>query len=219
MKKIGKFIKNNYIYIILIICIFAFLAIAEDVFEKEIMYMDVLAYKFFVEVLRTPVLTSFMNFITQFGSTVILIIIVLLLFIFIKNKRIPLCITSNLILITLINQAFKFIVQRPRPVGYGLIEQGGYSFPSGHSMVSTAFYGFLIYIIYKYIKNKKYRYLFYGLLTILILLIGISRIYLGVHYASDVVAGATISIAYLIIFVKAVNKFDIIGGDKNEKTN
>lgn len=207
MKKVVRFIKKNYIYIIFVICMILFLSLVEDVYEKELINIDVLAYEFFIERIRTTTLTSFMTFMTQFGSATILIILVFILFLLIKDKKISLCIAGNLILITLINRVLKFIVQRPRPNGYNLITESGYSFPSGHSMVSVAFYGFLIYLIYKYVENKKLKYISYVLLTVLVLLIGISRIYLGVHYASDVIAGTIISIVYLIIFVKVINRF------------
>ena len=131
------------------------------------------------------------------------------MFVIIKNKKIGISIISNLVIITAINQILKRIVQRPRPTEYRIIEETGYSFPSGHSMVSMAFYGYLIYLIYKYVKNKYLKYISIILLSILICSIGISRIYLGVHYTSDVLAGFMISISYLIIYISAVNKFFI----------
>lgn len=84
--------------------------------------------------------------------------------------------------------------------------QVGYSFPSGHSMVSMAFYGFLIYLIYNNIKNKYIKWILICSLSILIILIGISRIYLGVHYTSDVLAGFLISISYLVIYTRIVKE-------------
>ncbi len=106
----------------------------------------------------------------------------------------------NVSLAGALNQLLKFIIQRPRPVGYRIVEEKGFSFPSGHSMASTAFYGFLIYLVYKKVKNKYLKIGLIIFLTFLIFSIGVSRIYLGVHYTSDVLAGFCISISYLIIF-------------------
>jgi len=130
-----------------------------------------------------------------------------LLVIAIKNKKIGLSIFTNLVIITILNQSLKRILQRPRPTEYRIIQETGYSFPSGHSMISMAFYGYLIYLIYRYVKNKYIKWISISLLSILICLIGISRIYLGVHYTSDVLGGFLISISYLVIYISAVNKF------------
>jgi undecaprenyl-diphosphatase len=106
----------------------------------------------------------------------------------------------------LLNQVLKRIIRRPRPTGINLIKENGFSFPSGHSMVSMAFYGVLIYLINKSKLNKETKLLLSLLLSILILFIGISRIYLGVHYASDVLAGFSLSLAYLIISIYIYEK-------------
>ena len=101
----------------------------------------------------------------------------------------------------------KFFFQRPRPEEYRLISESGYSFPSGHAMVSMAFYGLLIYIVYRYVKNVYLKYGLMVILFMLILFIGISRIYLGVHYTSDVLGGFLLSICYLIVFTKVMGKY------------
>lgn len=200
LEKILKALKKNYKFIILLVCIIIFLAIMEDIFEKETMMIDLIIYKVIVQSMRNNILTSIFKVITNLGGVYCLIIIATLLTIFIKDKKIAFSIPLNLIIITILNLFLKNIVERPRPIGYRLIDETGYSFPSGHSMISAAFYGLIIYFIWKNVKNTKLKYVLCILLSILIVLIGISRIYLGVHYASDVLGGFTISIAYLIIF-------------------
>lgn len=206
MKKILKLTKDNYKWIILSICLILFLALAEDVFNKEIMQVDIIGYNFVKTYLIKKEITPIMKLITFFGGATCLIGLTLVLFITIKNKKIGLLIGINLVTITILNQIFKFILQRPRPTEYRIINESGYSFPSGHSMISMAFYGFLIYLIYKYVKNKKIKYISITLISVLIIFIGISRIYLGVHYTSDVLAGFLFSISYLIIYVLIANK-------------
>ena len=206
-EKIKEFIVKNLKWIILFICLIGFLALAEDVFNKEIMNGDIIGYKIISTFLISDFTIPIAKFITNFGGAIFLIVVTIVLFILIKNKKIRLSIFSNLVIITILNQLLKRILQRPRPTEYRIIEETGYSFPSGHSMISMAFYGYLIYLIYKYVKNKYIKWISIILLSILICAIGISRIYLGVHYTSDVLGGFLISISYLIIYISAVNKF------------
>ena len=106
----------------------------------------------------------------------------------------------NLIIAFLFNDLLKHIFVRSRPDSINwLVNESGYSFPSGHSMVSMAYYGYLIYLLY--LSKNKYKWLLITMLSIIILLIGISRIYLGVHYLSDVLAGFLMAIIYLTIFI------------------
>ena len=140
----------------------------------------------------------------------------MLLFITIKNKKTSLLIGINLVTITILNQLLKFVLQRPRPTEFKIINETGYSFPSGHSMISMAFYGFLIYLIYKNVKNKYLKTFLISFLSILIIMIGISRIYLGVHYTSDVCAGFLVSISYLVLYINFANKL-VFEKEKNEE--
>ena len=206
-EKIKEFIVKNLKWIILFICLIEFLVLAEDVFNKEIMNGDIIGYKIISTFLIFDFTIPIAKFITNFGGAIFLIVVTIVLFILIKNKKIRLSIFLNLVIITILNQLLKRILQRPRPTEYRIIEETGYSFPSGHSMISMAFYGYLIYLIYKYVKNKYIKWISITLLSILICAIGISRIYLGVHYTSDVLGGFLISISYLIIYISAVNKF------------
>lgn len=148
--------------------------------------------------------TLIMKFISHLGSATILIMLVIALFIILKDKKISLAISLNLIIVYLLNVLIKNIIERPRPEVLRLAYETGYSFPSGHAMVSTGFYGFLIYISYKRIKNKAVRNIVIALLSLLILLIGTSRIYLGVHYATDILGGFIIGTIYLLIFIKII---------------
>ena len=87
-----------------------------------------------------------------------------------------------------------------------MIEIGGYSFPSGHAMVSVVLYGLLAYFSYKFIKNKIVKNIIVVINVLLVLLIGISRIYLGVHYFSDVFVGQLISLVLLVIIINYLEK-------------
>lgn len=209
-ERIKDFIIKNLKWIILFICLIGFLALAEDVFNKEIMKGDIIGYKVVSTFLISDFATPIAKFITNFGGAIFLIILTILLIVVLKNKKVGLSICTNLVVVTILNQLLKRLLQRPRPTEFRIIEENGYSFPSGHSMVSMAFYGYLIYLIYRFVKNKYLKWISIVLLSLLICLIGISRIYLGVHYTSDVLGGFLISISYLVIYISVFNKFFII---------
>ena len=192
---------------LLFICLIGFLALAEDVFHQEIMNGDIVGYDIVSKLFKFNVSTPIAKFITNFGGAIFVISLTTILFFVIKDKKIGISIIANLGIVTILNQIIKFIMQRPRPTEFRIIEETGYSFPSGHSMVSLAFYGYLVYLIYKYINNKHLKRTLIIILSVLICVIGVSRIYLGVHYTSDVLGGFLISLAYLIIYIELVNKF------------
>lgn len=201
-----EYIKKNLKWVVLFICLVGFLALTEDVFNKEIMQGDIIGYKMISTFLISDFVTPIAKFITNFGGAVFLSIATIALLLLIKNKKIGLSIFSNIVIITILNQLLKKILRRPRPTEFRIVEETGYSFPSGHSMVSMAFYGYLIYLIYRYIKNKYIKWSLIVLLSILICLIGISRIYLGVHYTSDVLGGFLLSISYLVVYISLIKK-------------
>lgn len=208
-------IKNNKNLIYASVPFFiVIIIITSKIITKQELFIDKLAYNILVETLRNPTLTIIMKYITKLSDTLFIIIfslILTLLFYFkLDKKKIAMLIPANLVTVALINQILKFIIQRERPVGYRIIEMSGYSFPSGHAMVSMAFYGLLIYIIYHLVKNKKARTSLIVLNIIIIILIGISRIYLGVHYLSDIITGYSISIIYLLLLTKLLKKYKII---------
>ena len=206
MIKIKEFIIKNLKWIMLLVCLIVFLALAEDVFNEEIMKGDIIGYKLVSVLLISDNVTPIVEVITNLGGAVFLIVLTIILFILIKDKKIGISIFSNLVIITILNQLLKKVLQRPRPTEFRIVEETGYSFPSGHSMISMAFYGYLIYLTYKYVKNKYIKWILVIFMGVLICTIGISRIYLGVHYTSDVLVGFCISISYLVLYISAINK-------------
>ena len=99
------------------------------------------------------------------------------------------------------NTILKILIHRDRPNVNRMIEESGYSFPSGHSLVSSLVYGYLIYKLNIIIKNKFIKCVVIGIIICIILSIGISRIYLGVHYFSDVLCGFLEGVIILLSFL------------------
>lgn len=205
MEKVKTYLKKYYKVLVIFLCLIVLIDIIEDVFNNNIIEIDTSFYKLISENLISDQVTPIMKFVTNLGGKFVLISLGIILFITLRKRKLGIYVALNLIIITIINQLLKHIVQRPRPNEYRIVDETGYSFPSGHSMVSTAFYGFLIYLICKYVKNKYLKYISTVLLSFLILWIGVSRIYLGVHYTTDVLAGFLISISYLIIYISILN--------------
>lgn len=209
----NKFLKNYGKYIIVGIGIVIFGIIATLLLIDKIAPFDNVIYNAIIS-LKSDSVTKFFKLITKLCNEKFIIIATLLIFIILlfKKKKIGFILTLNVLLCSGLNTLIKHIFLRPRPVGLKLIKQGGYSFPSGHSMMAVAFFGILIYLVCRSKWKKSIKILLSSLLTVLILLIGISRIYLGVHFASDVLAGFAIALSYLIIFTSVVFK------DKKKKS-
>ncbi len=150
--------------------------------------------------------TTFFLIITSLSSPFVLIVMSLLLLITNKDHKLSFLVILNLLLSTIGNTVLKLIFLRERPSDFPLIQESGYSYPSGHSMISMAYYGFLIYIVWQTDWSKKAKIIFSICLGLIIFLIGCSRIYLRVHYPSDVVAGFAISFVYLLTFIHIIKK-------------
>ena len=111
---------------------------------------------------------------------------------------------SSLVLMFLLKHLF----QRKRPLSPVLKAARGLSFPSGHAIMSVTFYGLLVYILRHTIQADGIKYLLTALLIILMALIGYSRVYLRVHYASDVAAGFVIGFLWLIISLAVLKEIE-----------
>ncbi|OON68798.1 phosphatase PAP2 family protein [Hymenobacter sp. CRA2] len=106
-----------------------------------------------------------------------------------------------------LNLLLKQFYNRPRPM-LPLTSASGLSFPSGHAMISASFYGLLIYLTWQHVTNKSLRWLLTVLLTALILMIGLTRVYLRVHYASDVLAGFAAGVLWLLVAIPLLNRME-----------
>ena len=197
--------KKYFKWFVFSICLIIFLILSILVLNRRDFYLDNFVYSFISKFI-TNNLTNIIKYMTYIGSAIAVISITLIVLIFFKNKKYGIYLTIDLIIITIIQLVLKSIFSRSRPVEINLIEETGYSFPSGHSLTSMAFYGLLIYLIYVSSLSKSSKTIFITLLVLLIMVTGISRIYLGVHYATDVIGGFTFGISYLIIYTNLIKK-------------
>lgn len=145
------------------------------------------------------VITNIMSIV---GITIILVITTYCLRKKGETKNIILYITTILICLIVTN-AIKIIVKRTRPLDR-LLEVSGFSFPSSHSSVSMVVYGYLILLINKYYGGKRKK-VYIALCVMMILLTGLSRIYFGVHYLTDVIGGFSLGMIILCISSLAPN--------------
>lgn len=197
--KIIDIIWKNRRWIVMLLFMIIFFEILSNIVDDDIYYFDMRGYEL-VTTRMTDGVTWGAKIITKMASPIVLVLLTFVLFGVLKDKKTKYSIFINLAVAASLNSIIKHVIQRPRPVGYRLIDEKGYSFPSGHSMVSMAFYGYLIYIINTNVKSKWIRIVSTMLLSTLIVLIGTSRIYLGVHYTSDVCGGFCVAIAYLMVY-------------------
>ncbi len=183
-------------------CLIIFAALLAMVLSGNIAWLDDPVRNFFYSI-RAEWLTPTVKFITYLANWETVTVICLVLLICKKTSvsyGIPAA--AGALFISLFNKILKAAVQRPRPDDVlHLVSEGGFSFPSGHSITSMFFYGMLIYLVRTNVKDSRRADLLTGLLAVPMILVGPSRIYLGVHYPSDVLAGWSLAIMFLMIFI------------------
>ena len=200
----ADYARKNTRMIIVLVAALIFVWLLDEIAEGEILKLDTWAYQFFVEYLRSDTVTPIMEGFTSLSSVAVILVMALIVACFAPGKAPGRCVCANIMGALVLNQVLKFIVQRPRPDGYRLAVETSYSFPSGHSMISMAFYGLLIWMVWKYERDNILRHIWCYLFMIIIAMVGISRIYLGVHYASDVLAGFCVSLIWLAFFTQVI---------------
>ncbi len=192
--------------IILSICVFIIIILAITYFNNKIGVVDDVGY-YILHYFHNDIITNIFKLITMCGGGFFIFLLIDIIFLLDKRKGFYFLI--NIIVVLLLNLVIKEIVMRSRPEGINLILETGYSFPSGHSMVSAAAYGLII----DFLKRSKInKYLKIVLITVscsLMILIPISRVYLGVHYASDVIIGFSISIIWVLLYSEYLKKKNV----------
>lgn len=187
-------------YLILVLLVISFFLILWSILTGRIEGFDSFIYTL-VTKNKNDIITNIYKFITFFGSTAFMVALaVFFLVIFYKNKKGGI-IAVGLIISTIINNVIKVIVRRQRPIDLMMVEENTFSFPSGHTMAAVTMYGLLIYLMWQSKIDKKLKIIVTVLLSLLIVGIGLSRIYLGAHYASDVIASVIVSSVWLIIYI------------------
>ena len=202
MNKNKKDIKT----IILGICILLFIVLTILVFTGITKPLDE-GMQAYILSIRNNHITKIFTIFTNMGGAYALMAITVLLLLIKRNKKVTLLIAINLITVFLTSQIFKLIFRRDRPAEIFLTNASGYSYPSGHTMVSSAFYLYILYLINKKIHNKILKLILSIVTILLILMIGFSRIYLGVHYTTDIIGGLILAIAYLMAYLKITTKY------------
>ncbi|MBR3235694.1 MAG: phosphatase PAP2 family protein [Atopobiaceae bacterium] len=207
--------------VLFVVAVVAFLVVLSNVLAGDLLRLDYYAYQIFVVRMRREWLTPIMRSISELALPVVLLVMLLAVQAFAPGRWPGLFAMVNLVGVVLVNQVFKFMVQRPRPEGFRLIAESGYSFPSGHSMVAMGFYGLLAWMAWHYEKDPVVRRVSVVGFALIVAMVGMSRVYLGVHYASDVIAGFCLSLAWLALYTTLVAPIFLPEGepDKLEDLN
>jgi undecaprenyl-diphosphatase len=186
--------------------LFLFYGLAEEVYEGDTRRFDESALAF-INQLASPELTSFMRAVTYLGSNEFLLIAgagVVLAFVLTRRGRAAVTLLITMAGAALLNVTLKLSFGRERPEPFfdtPLPES--FSFPSGHALLSFCFYGVLAAVTTARVSGTARRAAVWAGAAALVILIGLSRVYLGVHYPSDVAAGYAAAFVWVMIVASA----------------
>lgn len=188
-----------------ILLLYLFAALAEDIFSHEFTSFDD-NFELWVHSFNSPALTIFFQLFTTIGSIAgvcVLTVITFGLLWWRKHLRsawlVALAVGGGI----LINQVLKQLFQRPRPELWAVtgFRPGTFSFPSGHATVSLCYFGVLAWLSFRLLKPGLVRWLGSALMIFCIVIVGLSRIYFGVHYPTDVIGGYISGAFWLVILL------------------
>ena len=199
------------VFIIFFISIAFLIVVIRRIFFENKYLFDQEAFDFLLPYV-SDTRTSVIQFFTIFGSHNFLVPAYLLLFIYFyfirKNKWYFIKFASIAISNLLLMFGLKYLFNRPRPLIPLLKEVPGLSFPSGHAFMSLTFFGLLIYVVYRDVKNKWLKWSLVVSLMLMIFFVGLTRVYLRVHYVSDVLAGYSFGFLSLVIMLSLLHQIE-----------
>jgi len=186
-----------------ILCLFLFAWLGREMLEGDTRSLDE-AVRSWVHQFASPGMTRTMNAISLLGYNVLIVEMVIAFVVFAKLRwrRAAVWLAVAMTGALLLDLALKYAYHRPRPTAFFGVAPASYSFPSGHALCSLCFYGVLAGLLSARIKSTAWRVAVWTAAAVLIVAIGLSRIYLGVHYPSDVLAGylaATVWVGTVIV--------------------
>ncbi|RBW70672.1 hypothetical protein DS031_04095 [Bacillus taeanensis] len=191
-------IQKQYLFW-LVLLLFVFLLLSYIYHIEKVVYYDKLLLQKIYQLSGTFI-DLFFIFITHLGSktfTYPMLGMLAIIYLLKRHYVLVFCLAVNLFGVRELNWLLKTWFERSRPDLEAVVRASYYSFPSGHAMNSTAFYGFLAYIVWRRFKKNSIWFAAF----LLVLLIGLSRIYLGVHYPIDVAAGISAGAAWTILII------------------
>jgi undecaprenyl-diphosphatase len=186
-----------------------FQALAEGVAEGETEAFDH-AIRRAVNGLASPALTGAMRALTELGSPRLLVpfsLLAVAAFLRVDRRRAAVLVAVTMLGVALLDSGLKLLFQRERPAPFfGLVPPSSYSFPSGHALASFGFYGVLAALLAARTRRRALRILTWAAAAVLVGAVGLTRVYLGVHYPSDVLAGWAAAFVW-VVAVASVDRF------------
>jgi membrane-associated phospholipid phosphatase len=187
-----------------------FAVLASEVLEGETQHFDD-AVRMTVYGVASPRATTVLHAITQLGSPLFLLPMTLVAsLIFLRRRRIrgAILLTATMVGVSLLNWILKSVFQRPRPLPFfGLTVPASYSFPSGHSLAAFCFYGALAALVTARLRSTFWGALVWAGAVVIIVAVGFSRLYLGLHYPSDIIGGYATGFVWVLTVASADRMF------------
>jgi len=194
--------KQLLIYLVTSLTIILFIVLSILMYRGLLDKFDLETYHKMIKYM-SPFLTLIVRIITNIGGPLMVVLICAFLVFNPKTRwKFGILVTFGTILSFVINWLVKILFARQRPEIMPLVYEGSYSYPSGHAAVSVVMYGLLAIYFYQNIKNKKLKYLLLGLCIIFPIVIGLSRVYLGTHFMTDIIGGWLVGILMLFVSYK-----------------